>query len=161
MQTNKIDAILLKMQKFIELLCGILVGILTVVIFGSVMSRAFLDMPITITTEITSLVFPWITALAAILITVNEEHIALVFIKGKFSGNARKSIDIMILFLSIGFCAIMTKSSFDLCVKLKDQILPLTRISKVVMYGSVLVAFALMLFILVYQLLKTIRKVYR
>lgn len=161
MQTNKIDAILLKMQKFIELLCGILVGILTVVIFGSVMSRAFLDMPITITTEITSLVFPWITALAAILITVNEEHIALVFIKDKFSGNARKSIDIMILFLSIGFCAIMTKSSFDLCVKLKDQILPLTRISKVVMYGSVLVAFALMLFILVYQLLKTIRKVYR
>ncbi len=145
--------IIRKMEKGINFICALLVAFLTIVVSTEVISRYFLGFPIAITTELTNITFPWITALAAISITIHEENISLMFVKEKFSPKIRNYVEILINILSITFSAIMVKSSIDLSLQLKTQTMALLGFSKVVLYGSIVVGFTMITIVLIYQLI--------
>ncbi len=152
------------LERIVNVLSAVLVAFLTVVVSTEVISRYFFGFPITITTELTTIAFPWIVALAAITITINDENLALLFVKDSFKGRKRFVIEIILRTLSLVFSVIMTKASFELNVLLSSQRMALLQFSKVVLYSSVFVSFAFMSLILAYKLYSLFaheREVYR
>lgn len=153
------NKIISKMEMGINFICALLVAFLTIVVSTEVISRYFFGFPIAITTELTNITFPWITALAAIVITIHEENISLMFVKEKFPPRIRFYVEILINLLSITFCAVMVKSSIQLSLQLRTQTMALLGFSKIVLYGSIVVGFIMMTIVLIYQLiLKIVRK---
>lgn len=150
--------ILKHIEKIINIFSAILVALLTIVVGSEVISRYFFGLPNIYTTELTSIIFPWIVALSAITITLNDENISLVFVKEKFKGRSRFVLDTVLLIISIIFCIFMIKSSFDLNVTLSTQKMALLRLSKVVLYSSVLLSFSFMTIILVYKLIVSFKQ---
>lgn len=146
------------LEKITNIISAFLIALLTIVVGAEVISRYFFGFPIVFTTELTSIIFPWIVALAAITITMNDENISLLFIKEKFKGRSRYIIEAVLQIISILFCILMVKSSFDLNVALSTQTTALLRLSKVVLYSSVLFSFSVMTIILVHKLIVSIKQ---
>ncbi|PKL26336.1 MAG: hypothetical protein CVV46_14820 [Spirochaetae bacterium HGW-Spirochaetae-2] len=146
------------LERIVNVICALLVAFLTIVVGTEVISRYFFGFPIIITTELTSITFPWIVALAATTITMHDENISLLFVKEKFKGRMRFILEIFLRVLSILFCVFMVKSSFDLNVTLSSQRMALLGFSKVVLYSSVFFSFSVMTLILVYKLFISIKQ---
>ncbi|SNS90977.1 TRAP-type C4-dicarboxylate transport system, small permease component [Anaerovirgula multivorans] len=151
------NKIINKMEKAINFICALLVAFLTIVVSTEVISRYFFCFPIAITTELTNITFPWITALAAIVITIHEENISLMFVKEKFSPRMKYYVEILINLLSITFCGIMVKSSIELSLQLRTQTMALLGFSKIILYGSFAIGFIMMTIVLIYQLILKLR----
>lgn len=146
------------LERIVNVICALLVALLTIVVGTEVISRYFFGFPIIITTELTNITFPWIVALAATTITMHDENISLLFVKEKFKGRMRFILEIFLRVLSILFCVFMMKSSFDLNVTLSSQRMALLGFSKVVLYSSVFFSFSVMTLILVYKLFISIKQ---
>lgn len=146
------------LEKVINIISAMLVAFLTIVVGTEVISRYFFGLPIAITTELTNITFPWIVALAATTITLNDENISLLFIKEKFKGRRRFILETILQILSIIFCLFMVKSSFDLNMTLSTQRMALLGFSKVVLYSSVLLSFSIMSIIMIYKLAISIKE---
>ncbi len=153
---EKIDGYLNKLKKVFETICGLLVAGLTVVVVSEVISRYFLGLPIAITGELTNVMFPWITGLAAIIITINQDNISLVILKDKLSPVPRYIVDIGIYLLCLAYSTMMTYSSVKLSFELKSQRMALLKISKAYLYGAIVIAFVFITLVLCYQMIKRI-----
>ena len=146
------------LERTVNVICALLVAFLTIVVGTEVISRYFFGFPITITTELTSITFPWIVALAATTITMHDENISLLFVKERFKGRPRFILEMFLQVLSILFCVFMVKASFDLSVALSSQRMALLRFSKAALYSSVLFSFSAITMILVYKLFILIKQ---
>jgi TRAP-type C4-dicarboxylate transport system permease small subunit len=146
------------LERTVNVICALLVAFLTIVVGTEVISRYFFGFPITITTELTGITFPWIVALAATTITMHDENISLLFVKERFKGRPRFILEMFLQVLSILFCVFMVKASFDLSVALSSQRMALLRFSKAALYSSVLFSFSAITMILVYKLFILIKQ---
>lgn len=150
-------------DKLIDRLCTILNGVaglcmaaLTVDVFIQVIFRHFLKMPIAISTELTTIFFPWITCLSMISIAKREENTALVLFYDKFRGVGKHFIFMFVHIVMLLFAYFMTIAAFRLSTSLASEILPLTRLSKAFTYGSMVIGFAGVAIVEVYLLIRYI-----
>src|SRR5690606_16361249 len=65
--------------KIIIIIASVLMVLLTAVVFFNVITRYFLDLPIAFTYELVELLFPWVTFLAVINVTLDNENIDIQF----------------------------------------------------------------------------------
>ena len=131
---KKFEAITDLICKILTAVSAIALGLLTIDVFAQVCMRYIFQTPIALSTELTQIFFPWTVCLAMIPIARNNENTALVLFYDKFTGIGKH---IVFLWFSVLMCI----SSYRLCASLVTEILPLTRMSKALNYGSMFVGF--------------------
>ncbi len=148
-------------EKFFSIICTVfssLNALMVIVLIGVVVLDIFstlLKYPITITSELTGLMFAWITGLSGVIIAIKGENIALTFIKDKFKG---KAIHLFIYAVTLIFCSIMFVSSIFINQQVTTQIMPLLGVSKSVIYSSMIVMFFLISVVTALQMIRYILK---
>ncbi|WP_044022482.1 TRAP transporter small permease [Bacillus sp. SG-1] len=140
----------------IDVFASILMVLLTMVVFGEVLSRYVFNFPLVFSTELTNLLFPWIIFITAISVTKNEDHLSINFLRDKMSRNGRKITFILTKLVMMFFSFYMVLSSYQIAKSVVNQPLPMLRISKAWLYSSVTVSFTLIFIILTYQLIMII-----
>lgn len=139
--------------KGVDLFASILMVLLTIVVFGEVLSRYVFNFPIIFSNELTKLLFPWIVFITAISVTKNEDHLSINYIRDKMPKRAQKLTFIISKLIMLYFSVYMVVSSFQIAKAVVNQPLPMLRISKAWLYASVTVSFSFIIIILVYQLI--------
>lgn len=153
---HKIDKAVDMFTNVLSGIAGIMMALLTGFVFAEVLCRYVFKSPIVITTEMTNILFPWIVALSSISIARDNGNTALVFIKEKFQGTACHIVEIIVHIIMLYFSVFMSVASFNLCVSLKNEILVLTRVSKVFTYGSMFIGFVGITIVVAYNMVKYI-----
>jgi|LSQX01.1.fsa_nt_gb TRAP-type C4-dicarboxylate transport system permease small subunit len=155
--TAKINRFIDKLSIIDGYIAGVLLGIMTLVVFTELLVRG-VGKPITATTEITSFLFPWIVGFSALPITRENQQMALTFITSKFKGRTKWVFEIITNLLVIWFSGTMFIGGIKLSYLLRADTLPISGISKVFVYSAIVMAF---LGILVDYTMKTIAVVAR
>ncbi|MGE4531268.1 MAG: TRAP transporter small permease [Acidithiobacillus sp.] len=151
-----IDSVIEKFTRLLSGLGGILMAVMTCFVFVDVTCRYIFKTPVVISNEMTNILFPWIVALSAVSIARNNGNTALTFIKEKFHGAFRHCLEILVYLVMIYFSTMMTKAAWLLCYQLRREILALTRVSKVAVYGSMLICFGGITLVVTWNLIKYI-----
>jgi TRAP-type C4-dicarboxylate transport system permease small subunit len=147
-----VNRLIERFTNVLAVVSSILMVVLTIVVFLDVFSRYIFNLPFTFTGELTALIFPWIVFFGTVIITKNDENVAITVFKEKcFAGKSGKYADLIIYLIMIFFSVFLIKSSFDLSVSVYRQTLPILGISKSWMYISETFAFCLVLLILIYK----------
>lgn len=139
--------------KIIITVTGILMVLLTVIVFFNVVARYFLNLPIAFTYELVELLFPWITFLAVINVTLDNENIDIQF----FVNLLPKPFQIVSAYFTklvmLFFSVYITISSLGLASAVKNTKMPILGISKSFLYWSVSVSFIGVTLVIVYQII--------
>ncbi len=143
--------ILDRLIKGVDIFASILMVLLTIVVFGEVLSRYVFNFPIVFSTELTSLLFPWVVFIAAISVTKNEDHLSINFVRDKMPRKGRIITFAITKLIMMYFSFYMVLSSYQIAKAVVNQPLPMLRISKAWLYASVTVSFSMILIILTYQ----------
>ena len=157
---DTIDKIIEGFTKLLSGIAGIMMGVMAAFVFADVSCRYVFKAPVVICNEMTNILFPWIVALSAVSIAKNYGNTALTFIKEKFKGPFRHFIEIFGHVVMLYYSVMMTSASWNLCYKLRREIMALTRISKAFVYGSMLVCFVGITIVTAWNLVKYIRANY-
>lgn len=138
---KKFEAITDLICKILTAVSAIALGLLTIDVFAQVCMRYIFQTPIALSTELTQIFFPWTVCLAMIPIARNNENTALVLFYDKFTGIGKHIVFLFVNAVMLWFSVLMCISSYRLCTSLVTEILPLTRMSKALNYGSMFVGF--------------------
>lgn len=130
----------------------LLMSILTVVVFGEVLSRYVFKTPFVFTTELTAIIFPWLVFLGAVAVTRKNEHLSINFIKTALPLKVQSVFSYVEKFVMLFFTIFMLKSSCELTEVFSRQTLRTIEISRAWPYYSMVVAFALMTFVIILQI---------
>ncbi|MDQ0484042.1 TRAP transporter small permease [Guptibacillus hwajinpoensis] len=149
---NLFSGIISAITKTIDLVSGLMMVLLTLVVFGEVLSRYVFNFPLVFTTELTSLLFPWLIFLGAVTVTRNEDHLAITVLRDKMPVLGQKIAYVIARLVMLYFSFYMVISSYGISRTVAAQPLPILRISKGWLYTSVTVSFILIILILVYQI---------
>ncbi|WP_229717813.1 TRAP transporter small permease [Thalassobacillus devorans] len=144
--------------KFTEVIAGILMVLLTLVVFAEVLSRYVFDYPISSSTEMTQLLFPWMIFLGTIAVTKNEDHLKITVLQERFSLGAQWVMQLFAKVVMLLFSVYMVYASYLLASAVQMQPLPMLRISKSWLYISVTVSFVLVCLLLILQVVLLIRR---
>ncbi|MGO4887577.1 TRAP transporter small permease [Anaerobacillus sp. MEB173] len=139
--------------KGINFVTGLLMVLLTLIVFIEVLSRYFLKLPLTYTGELTSLIFPWMIFIGAISVTKEDGHLAINYFRSLMPRTGQKIALIITKLIMIYFSVFMVMSSYQLSQVVTNQLMPMLRISKSWLYISGTVAFIGVTIILIYQLI--------
>ncbi|MFA5028910.1 MAG: TRAP transporter small permease [Candidatus Methylomirabilota bacterium] len=154
---DMIDRAIERLIALFSALGGGLMVLLTLVVFGEIVSRYFLGLPITFSSELTSVIFPWIVFLMAVEVTQRNDHIAITLFCSLGPPWLRRAMTIFTLSVMLFFSACLTYSSYLLCVASQHITLPvLTFLTKVYQYSAITVSFALVSIVLLLRLLREI-----
>lgn len=131
---------------------------LTLVVFGEIISRYFLGLPITFSTELTTIIFPWMVFLMAVEVTRNNDHIAI----SLFRDMARPRVQRFLIILSQGimlfFALLLVYSSYQLCVASRHITMPVLQfLTKVYQYAAITLSFVFVALVLILRLLREFR----
>lgn len=139
--------------RLMEIIGGILMAALTLDVFLNVIFRA-INRPIIVSVELTTIFFPWIVCVAMIVIARRSENTALVLFFDKFKGIARHIAVFFINGVMFAFSAVMAKSAYELSASLANEFLSLTHLSKAFTYGSMVIGFVGVCFMLVFNVVE-------
>lgn len=139
-------------MKIVDLFASVLLVVLTLVVFGEVLSRYVFDFPIVVSNELTQLLFPWMIFIGAVSVTKNNGHLSINFLRERMSIKGQKWSFALSKLVMLFFSVYMVYSSYKMASAVSNQILPMLRISKAWFIASITVSFALISFILIYQL---------
>jgi TRAP-type C4-dicarboxylate transport system permease small subunit len=154
-----LDSLLERLIAIFSALGGGLMVLLTLVVFGEIVSRYFLGLPITFSSELTSIIFPWIVFLMAVEVTQRNDHIAITLFCHLGPPGLRRMMAIFTQAVMLFFSLLLTYSSYLLCVASQHITLPvLTFMTKVYQYSAITVAFSLVSLVL---LLRLVREIWR
>ncbi|MDQ0252998.1 TRAP-type C4-dicarboxylate transport system permease small subunit [Evansella vedderi] len=131
--------------------CG-LMALLTLVVFSEVLSRYVFNYPLVFSNELTQLLFPWTIFLGIIAVTKNEGHLSITFFRELLPKAMQKLAFIFSKLVMLYFSFYMLVSSYNLAQTVSNQVLPMLRISRAWLFYSVVVSFAAITIILIYQL---------
>lgn len=137
--------------KIIIIIASVLMVLLTAVVFFNVITRYFLDLPIAFTYELVELLFPWVTFLAVINVTLDNENIDIQFFVKLFPKPLQIVSAYFTKLVMLFFSVYITISSFGLASAVKNTTLPLLGISKSWLYWSVTVSFIGVTLVIIYQ----------
>lgn len=150
-EAQSVKGVIDLIAKIIIIITGVLMVLLTAVVFFNVVTRYFFDLPIAFTYELVELLFPWITFLAVINVTLDNENIDIQF----FVNLLPKSLQIVSAYFTklvmLFFSVYITISSFGLASAVKNTKMPILGISKSFLYWSVSVSFIGVTLVIVYQ----------
>ncbi|WP_247747369.1 TRAP transporter small permease [Alkalihalobacillus sp. BA299] len=141
-----------KTINFLDLLASVLMVLLTLVVFSEVLSRYVFNFPLVFSNELTQILFPWVIFIAIISVTKNEGHLSINFFRELLPRAAQKWAFIFSKLVMLFFSVYMMFSSYQLAQSVASQVLPLLRISRAWLFYSVVVSFAAITIILLYQL---------
>jgi TRAP-type transport system small permease protein len=137
---------------------GGLMVLLTLVVFGEIVSRYFLGLPITFSSELTTVIFPWIVFLMAVEVTQRNDHIAITLFCDLAPPRLRRLLAVLTQCIMLFFSLLLTYSSYELCVASRHITLPvLTFMTKVYQYAAITVSFGLVSIVLLLRLIRDIR----
>ena len=141
---------------FSALGAGLMV-LLTLVVFGEIISRYFLGLPITFSSELTSVIFPWMVFLMVVEVTKRNDHIAITLFRDLAPPFLRRILDILVQCIMLFFSLFLVYSSYELCVASRDITLPvLSFMTKVYQYVAITVSFGLVSLVLLLRLIRDI-----
>jgi TRAP-type C4-dicarboxylate transport system permease small subunit len=138
--------------KGVDIFASIMLVLLTLVVFGEVLSRYVFDFPLVFSNELTKILFPWMIFVAAISVTKNEDHLSINYFRELLPKAGQKIAFIFSKLVMLYFSFYMVVSSYELAKGVINQPLPMLRISKSWLYASMTVSFSAIIIILIYQL---------
>lgn len=139
--------------KTIDLFSSFLMVLLTVVVFGEVLSRYIFNFPLIFTTELTQILFPWLIFLTAISVTKAEGHLSINFFRELMPKAMQKAAFLLAKIVMLYFAFFMMISSFDIAAAVASQPLPVLRISKAWLYYSLTFSFIGVILVLLLQII--------
>jgi TRAP-type transport system small permease protein len=152
---NVLQRIIDRVAGVMSLLGGLLMVALTLVVFASVVSRYFFDLPIRATSELAGLIFAWLVFITAIAVTHREDNIAVTYFRGLLPTPVQKVAKLVTQLIMLGFVIVMLFSSLQLSMAVMNRPLPSLRISSIWLNSSVAVAFVGLALVLLLQLVFT------
>lgn len=90
-------------DKTIEFICIAFVGLMTVLVTWQVFTRYALKSPSAITEQLSKYMFVWLVLLGSAYVFGKREHMSMEFIREKFTGRMRISIEIIIELIVMAF----------------------------------------------------------
>ncbi|KEI03164.1 hypothetical protein ADU90_04010 [Clostridium botulinum] len=117
-------------DKFIEWICIFFIGTMTILVTWQVITRYFFKKPSAISEQLSKYMFVWLVLLASAYVFGKREHMAIVFLKEKFSGIQRCIIEVIceiVIFIFAG--SILFYGGFKntlLTLTQRDSALPIT-----------------------------------
>jgi TRAP-type C4-dicarboxylate transport system permease small subunit len=150
---NKSSGVLDKIINFVDIIASIMMVLLTLVVFGEVLSRYVFNYPLVYSNELTKLLFPWVIFIAGISITKNEGHLSINFFRELLPKAGQKWAFVFAKLVMLYFSVFMMLSSYQIAQAVSRQVLPMLRISKAWLYASITVSFAAICIILIYQII--------
>lgn len=144
--------------KWVDVLASILLVLLTLVVFSEIVSRSVFNFPLVFSNELTQVLFPWMIFIAAISVTKNEGHLSISYFRELLPKSSQKWAFLFSKIVMLYFSVYMMISSYQLACSVAKQSLPMLRISRSWLYTSLIVSFACITIILVYQIILILTK---
>jgi len=141
--------------KGLTAISAVALALLTIDVFVQVVVRS-LGMPMSVSVEITQILFPWVVCLAMIPIARHKGNSQLTLFLDKFPAGLRHVTEIFISIIMIIFAVAMIISSAQLAWTLRTDVLQLTNCSKLILYGSMTVGFTGVTIVLIFNLIEYI-----
>jgi TRAP-type C4-dicarboxylate transport system permease small subunit len=155
---NLVDAGLGKVTWLLSAVSGGLMVLLTLVVFGEIVSRYLFSLPITFSSELTTIIFPWIVCLMAVEITRNGDHIAITLFRDLTPLRLQRILIILTELVMLAFAGMLAYASYELCLAARDITLPvLTFLTKVYQYSAITLSFSLVTVVLLLRLVRDLR----
>jgi len=130
-----------KIVNVITVISSVLMTLLTIIVFAEVLSRYVFNFPIVVSSQLTSLLFPWLIFLGSIAVTYYEEHLAITFVREKFPEKVQKIIVVFEKLIILFFTIAIMVAAYDLSQAVANQSIPLLKISKSWLYYSLVFPF--------------------
>jgi TRAP-type C4-dicarboxylate transport system permease small subunit len=146
------------LKKPVESMCGLLMVLITLVIFLQVISRYVFQHPFDWPEELARFLFVWVALLGAALALKRGVHFSIDALVKRFSGGWQLSIAISVQMMLSLFILTIALKGFQLAMKVKDQLSPGMEISMTLPYLSVPVSFTLMFLFTLGAISKLIKK---
>jgi len=131
-----------------EALCGVVLSIMTVVIFMQIVFRGT-GLPLSWTEEVGRYLFIWLIYLGSASAVKKRKHISLELLDLFLKKRGRFVLSIISNAVFLIFALILTWNSVPVVLRVVTQVSPAMRMSMAIPYGSILVGFALMAFRLI------------
>ncbi|AJD92744.1 tripartite ATP-independent periplasmic transporter DctQ component [Jeotgalibacillus malaysiensis] len=135
----------------LDFIASIMMVVLTIVVFGEVLSRYVFDLPLVFSNELTLLLFPWVIFIAAIAVTKNEGHLSINFFRSLMPKAVQRWMFAFSKLVMLFFSVYMSFSAYRMGENTASQVMPVLRISKTWLITSVSISFAVISLILIYQ----------
>jgi TRAP-type C4-dicarboxylate transport system permease small subunit len=90
-------------DKAIEFICISFVGLMTILVTWQVFTRYALKSPSAITEQLSKYMFVWLVLLGSAYVFGKREHMSMEFIREKFTGRVRISVEIIIELIVMAF----------------------------------------------------------
>jgi len=140
--------------RYVSILVELLMAILVGAVFIEVVMRYLFSRPISSVAELTQVLFPWMTFLAAIEITKNNEHLAITILRDKLPKKLKRINLIFIRLIMIFFSYYMIKSSVEISMaSITIRLGVLRFLTRAHLYSAMTAAFIGILVVLIYQIL--------
>lgn len=134
-------------DKIIEVLCTIIMGIMVIAVCWQVFTRFVLKDPSTVTEEMLRYLLVWTTMVGAAYAYGRRKHLSIGIVMKKLSPSAQKWLDIGVQLVVIAFCVVvMLMGGNRLVVTANGQISAALGIPMPYIYACLLVSAVLFIF---------------
>jgi TRAP-type transport system small permease protein len=134
---------------------SILMALLTVVVFGEVISRYFFSFPFAFATELTLIFFPWMVFVMTVEVTRNRDHLAIIVFRRMFAKPIQRLMALFSSLVMLVFSVYMVWSAVELTAASWNITLAVLQfMTKAYLYGSLVVCFTFVSVVLVVNFLK-------
>lgn len=146
-----------KLMSGVEILLTILMGGASMIVIAQVLWRYVLSSPLGWTEQISRFAFIWIVMLG--IPTIFNRNITMAFdiLLGSLHGNLRTFLEIAIRILGLAFSVFWFIAALQLCISTGNRMTSGVRMPQNLLYGSQLVAAALLFLVLLKQIYEVAR----
>ncbi|ADH98421.1 TRAP transporter small permease [Salisediminibacterium selenitireducens] len=135
-----------------EALSSILLALLTIVVFGEVLSRYVFQLPLVFSNELTLILFPWMIFLGAVAVTKDDGHLAVSYFRDRLPYAYQKGLYLFSKVIMLSFSVAMAYASWRLADNVSNQLMPVLRISRSWLSISITVSFIAISLVLIRQI---------
>lgn len=137
---------LLRRAFSIEFVCGVLLTLITILMFIEVFTRYVFSFPLTWSDEVVAIAFTWLCFLSAAIAVKHRGHIAVEFLLKLFPARVQRGITLATGGLVLAFLALLVVTGFKIMALVHHQTSASMEMPLSLTYASLPVSAALMLF---------------
>ena len=158
-ERNLLKNIIKYFNKIIYFITGVFLAIMTIMVFSEVIFRYFLNRPIYFSSEITLILFAWLSFLMIIPITKNKDHLTITYFRELIPSKKIKRIIIILdEIIVLVFLAIFFRATLALAIDVRFHPTPALGISRFWLYFSMSVSVAGMFIMTLDNFIESITK---
>ncbi|WP_040978043.1 TRAP transporter small permease [Oceanobacillus jeddahense] len=113
-------------NKILEIITSLSVGVITVLVLVQVLFRYVLQTPLTSSEELTRYCLIWLVLLGFSILVRKNKNISVTYFQELFSKRIQKVFRIVVHFIVAFFCIVLIYFGFDLSMKAMIQVTPAT-----------------------------------